>query len=40
MVRERHLNFDSEEAVALAASLISLFQSGIHDQDALKHIAG
>ncbi|OMQ41692.1 hypothetical protein [Ensifer sp. 1H6] len=40
MVQERHLAFDSDEAVTLAAHLISLFQSGIHDHDALKQMAG
>ncbi|WP_156612985.1 hypothetical protein [Ensifer sp. Root142] len=39
MVQERNLAFDSEEAIALAARLISLFQSGIHDQAALKLMA-
>ncbi|KQW72586.1 MULTISPECIES: hypothetical protein [Ensifer] len=40
MVQERHLAFDSDDAVTLAAHLISLFQSGIHDHDALKQMAG
>ncbi len=39
MVQERNLAVDSEEAVELAARLISLFQSGIHDENALKLMA-
>ncbi|WP_245317904.1 hypothetical protein [Ensifer sp. 1H6] len=39
LVRERHLALDSEEADMLAARLISLFQSGIHDHEALKQTA-
>ncbi|CAN7761520.1 hypothetical protein C6558_13045 [Ensifer sp. NM-2] len=39
IVQEKHLAVDSEEAVELAARLIGLFQSGIHDHDALKLMA-
>ncbi|MDP9632417.1 UNVERIFIED_ORG: hypothetical protein J2W85_004502 [Ensifer adhaerens] len=31
---------DSEEADALAARLIGLYQSGIHDHESLKQMAG
>ncbi|KQU95988.1 hypothetical protein ASD00_19735 [Ensifer sp. Root31] len=38
MVQERDLAVNGEEAIALAR-LVSLFQSGIHDQAALKLMA-
>jgi hypothetical protein len=38
LVREKGIALESEEADALAARLIGLYQSGIQDADALKHV--
>ncbi|WP_457584773.1 hypothetical protein [Ensifer canadensis] len=39
LVRKKGIALDSEEADAFAARLIGLYQSGIQDADALKHMA-
>ncbi|RDL47894.1 hypothetical protein BLJAPNOD_05119 [Ensifer sp. M14] len=39
LLRTRRLERSSEEAELLAARLLNLFQSGIHDRDALRQMA-
>ncbi|MOA65106.1 hypothetical protein D3C78_1913740 [compost metagenome] len=39
LLHERKLGRDSEEAEIIAARLIELYRSGIHDQAALKQMA-
>ncbi|MBD9491545.1 hypothetical protein [Ensifer sp. ENS11] len=38
LVRQKGIALESEEADALAARLIGLYQSGIQDADALKQV--
>ncbi|MBM3092835.1 hypothetical protein GFB56_18790 [Ensifer sp. T173] len=38
LVRQKRVALESEEADALAARLIGLYQSGIQDAEALRHL--
>ncbi|CAN7767225.1 MULTISPECIES: hypothetical protein [Ensifer] len=38
LVRRKRVALESEEADALAARLIGLYQSGIQDAEALRHL--
>lgn len=38
LLQELHLSAESEQAVTLAARLISVYRSGIQDTQALKHL--
>lgn len=39
LLTERRLGRDCEDAELVAARLISLFQSGVHDRDMLRNMA-
>lgn len=38
LIRQKAIPLEGKEADALAAQLIGLYQSGIQDADALKHV--
>ncbi|WP_312367037.1 hypothetical protein [Ensifer sp.] len=40
LLQQRGLSRSSEEAELLAARLLSLYQSGIHDREPLRQMAG
>lgn len=40
IILSRRMDAKSEDAETLAARLVSLYQSGIHDRDALRRMAG